>query len=81
MFNLNYYTQDQLYSKFNKVLHDWDDWQVYDWAYDNKVNNLTSDNKVQYMQAYIQLGAPLFINGTRYESKDDREDEQDVFVE
>ena len=81
MFNLNYYTQNQLYTKFNKVLHDWDDWKGLEWGYDNKVNNLTSNNKVQYMQAYIKLGAPLYINDTRYKSKEDWRDDQDVFIE
>jgi len=33
------------------------------------------------MRTTFKLGAPLNINGTRFESKEDRPDEQDVYVE
>jgi len=49
--------------------------------YDNKVNNETYNNRVEFMRTTLRLGAPLNINGTRYESKSDRKDEQDAYVE
>jgi len=49
--------------------------------YDNKVNNETYNNKVEFMRTTFRLGAPLDINGTRYLFKDDREDEQEEYVE
>ena len=81
MFSFNGYSQKFLYNKFNEFLHDWDVYENYEWMYDNKVNNETDNNRVEFMRTEIKLGAPLDINGTRFLNKDDREDEQDAFVE
>ena len=81
MFELGDYSQKTLYDKFNEFLHDWDVYEKYESMYDNKVNNETNNNRVEFMRTTFRLGAPLNINGTRYLNKDDRGKEQDNFVE
>jgi hypothetical protein len=81
MFELEDYSQKTLYDKFNEFLHDWDVYEKYESMYDNKVNNETFDNRVEYMRTTFRLGAPLDINGTRYLNKEDRKKEQENFVE
>ena len=70
-----------MYDKFNEFLHDWDVYEGYESMYDNKVNNETDNNRIEFMRTTFRLGAPLDINGTRYKYKDDRGDEQDKYVE
>jgi hypothetical protein len=43
--------------------------------YDNKVNNQTSNNRVEFMRTTFKLGAPLNINGTRFRNTNDRKGE------
>jgi hypothetical protein len=43
--------------------------------FDNKVNNETYDNRVEFMRTTFKLGAPLDVNGTRFANKDDRKEE------
>ena len=70
-----------MYDKFNEFLHDWDVYEGYESMYDNKVNNETDNNRIEFMRTTFRLSAPLDINGTRYKYKDDRADEQDKYVE
>lgn len=81
MFSIEEYSQKTLYDKFNEFLHNWDVYEGYESMYDNKVNNETYNNRVEFMRTTFRLGAPLDINGTRYLYKDDREDEQEEYVE
>lgn len=37
--------------------------------------------KANYMRMFLKIGAPLEINGVRYNDRQDRVDEQNIFVE
>lgn len=81
MKNLKDYTQKQIIDGFNDVLHDNDVWPRYKQYFDNKVNNETYDNRVEFMRTGFNMGAPLNINGTRYKNVKDRQKEQEKYTE
>lgn len=75
MKNLADYSQEFIYDQFNVVLHDNDVWPRYRQFFDNKVNNETYDNKVTFMRTVFNLGAPLYVNNTRFLNPKDRTEE------
>lgn len=67
-------TQDEIITYFTGVLNNPATWGPVSTLFDQYVSN--SNMTVGYMRSFMKLGGPLNINGTVYQNKTDRAEEQ-----
>ena len=72
-------SQSSINSYFKRAIENKSVWKNYQAMFDKSVS--VDNLSISYMRTIMNLGAPLRINGKKYQSRKDNEDEQDEYVE